>query len=80
VVFHLASLDPAYPSLLRDFDFVRDVQSLDNSMIVSLSDPEQNNPLLVRALVNAGAEIQFVGELRHSLEDIYLQTIQSEQG
>ena len=49
-------------------------------MIVSLSDPEQNNPLLVRALVNAGAEIQFVGELRHSLEDIYLQTIQSEQG
>lgn len=80
VVFHLASLDPAYPSLLRDFDFVRDVQSLDNSMIVSLSDPEQNNPLLVRALVNASAEIQFVGELRHSLEDIYLQTIQSEQG
>jgi len=29
----------------------------------------------VRKLVEAGAEIQFVGELRHSLEDIYLQMI-----
>jgi hypothetical protein len=25
--------------------------------------------------VQAGAEVQFVGEIRHSLEDIYLQLI-----
>jgi hypothetical protein len=29
----------------------------------------------VRTLVNAGADVQFVGELRHSLEDVYLQLV-----
>lgn len=79
VVFHLAAVDPAWAPLLRDFGFVRDVQAVDNTLIVNLSEPEQNNPLLVRALVNAGAQVQFVGEMRHSLEDIYLQTLQAGQ-
>ena len=29
--------------------------------------------------VEAGADIQFVGELRHSLEDIYLRMIRTEE-
>jgi hypothetical protein len=29
-------------------------------------------------LVAAGADIQFVGELRHKLEDVYLQLIDAE--
>ena len=33
-------------------------------------------PEIIRLLVGAGAEIQFVGELRHSLEDVYLKLIQ----
>ena len=32
-------------------------------------------PQIIRLLVEDGADILFVGELRHSLEDIYLQTI-----
>lgn len=80
VVFHLASLDPAWTDLVRSQPYVRDVQPVDNRLVVGLEDPETYNPLLVRALVERGAQIQFVGELRHSLEDIYLQTIQSGQG
>ena len=39
---------------------------------IALADPE-----VVRALVKAGADIQFVGELRHSLEDVYLQLVKA---
>jgi len=31
--------------------------------------------VIISRLVEAGAQIQFVGELRHSLEDVYLQMI-----
>jgi len=32
-------------------------------------------PAIVRALVNAGAEIQSVGEEKHSLEQVYLSLV-----
>jgi ABC-2 type transport system ATP-binding protein len=79
VVFHLRSLDPGWVDLLKEYDFIHEIQPADNRLVVSLDDPETQDPVLVRRLVEAGAEIQFVGELRHSLEDIYLQTIQSEE-
>ncbi len=47
--------------------------------MVALDQPEQRNPELIRTLVAAGANIQFVGELRHSLEDIYLQLVAEEE-
>ena len=75
VVFHLKEVNPAYAALLKGLDFVKDVQVIDNKLLVSLSDPEEQNPLILRKLVEAGALVQFVGELRHSLEDIYLQLI-----
>ena len=78
VVFHLAEVNSAWPVALRALPFVQDVQSVDNRLVISLPDPEGQNPLVIRRLVELGAEIQFVGELRHSLEDIYLQTIQGE--
>jgi len=78
VVFHLAAVNSAWPAALRALPFVTDIQSVDNRLVVSLPDPEGQNPLIIRRLVELGAEIQFVGELRHSLEDIYLQTIQGE--
>ncbi len=72
VVFHLASVDPAWPDRLRSFSFVRSVQVMDNKLVVGLQDPESENPALVRSLVEAGADVRFVGEVRHSLEDVYL--------
>ncbi len=78
VVIHLRSLDPAWGEMLRAYDFVQNVQAVDNRLVIGLTNPEEQNPLLVRRLVESGAEIQFVGELRHSLEDIYLQAIQAQ--
>lgn len=75
VVFHLKAVQPAYADLLRQMPFVKEVQLIDNRLLVSLDDPEEQNPLILRSLVEAGAAVQFVGELRHSLEDIYMQMI-----
>ncbi|MDT8898649.1 MAG: ABC transporter ATP-binding protein [Thermanaerothrix sp.] len=76
VVFHLRQVQPQWVELLRSFPFVEEVSTLENRIIVGLPNPEEQNPVLVRRLVEAGAEIQFVGELRHTLEDVYLRTLQ----
>jgi ABC-2 type transport system ATP-binding protein len=47
--------------------------------VVSLNEPERQTPDIVRALVQAGADIQFIGELRHSLEQVYLEMLHSER-
>lgn len=75
VVFHLRSVDPAWLPKINAIDKVNEVSTIDNKLLVSLEEPEHINPIIIRTLVSAGADIQFVGELRHSLEDIYLQTI-----
>jgi ABC-2 type transport system ATP-binding protein len=76
VVFHLVDMDPAYERALRDLAVIQDLQVVDEKMVVTLEDPERHNPELVRRLVQAGAEIQFVGELRRRLEDVYLELVQ----
>ena len=49
---------------------------VDGKLLVSLADPERENPRLVRRLVELGAQVQFVTELRHSLEDLYLDLLE----
>ena len=76
VVFHLRQVDPGMLDLVKSLPFAREVQRLDMEdgpkIIVALDDPEAQNPIIVRRLVEAGADVQFVGELKHSLEDVYL--------
>ncbi|NMB68969.1 MAG: ABC transporter ATP-binding protein [Chloroflexi bacterium] len=79
VVFHLQSMLPGLAERVRSLPAVKDAQAVDNRLLVSLEDPEAQNPGIVRMLVEAGAGVQFVGELRHSLEDIYLEMIRQEE-
>jgi len=72
VVFHLRQFEPRYEELVKSWPFVHSTQVLDARLLAVVDEPETNNPALVRALVEAGAEIQFVGELRRTLEDVYL--------
>jgi len=44
---------------------------------VSVSDPTVAAPAVTRALVAAGADVLSIGEARHSLEDVYLELIDS---
>jgi len=79
VVFHLRTVDPAWLHQLEGFSGVQAVSQVNNKLVVTTEDPESLNPHIIRALVKLGAEVQFVGELRHSLEDIYMHTMGEQQ-
>jgi len=74
-VIQLKTVEPRMIASVRALDFVQDVQQVNNSLVVRLSTPEEQNPIIVQKLVQAGAQVQFVTELQHSLEDIYLTLI-----
>ncbi|MFC2063642.1 ABC transporter ATP-binding protein [Chloroflexota bacterium] len=76
IVFHLNNWEQNFHEKICEISFVKDVKSVDNKIIVTIDDPDDQNPILIRELLSAGAEIVFVGELRHSLEDVYLQLMQ----
>jgi len=78
VVFHLRQVNEGYIAALSSEPFVKEVRAVDNKLVVTLDEPESRNPGMIRLLVEAGAEIQFVGELRHSLEDVYLQLVKQD--
>lgn len=77
VVFHLLQSNETLALAIRSLPYVREAKVVDNKLVVNLDDPEAHNPEIIRLLVNAGADIQFVGELRHSLEDVYLQLVKN---
>jgi ABC-2 type transport system ATP-binding protein len=77
VVFHLRCADEALASQIGKLPFLHETRVIDNKLVIKLDNPEEQNPEVVRALVSAGADIQFVGELRHSLEDVYLELVKN---
>jgi ABC-2 type transport system ATP-binding protein len=77
VVFHLAEITQDQIDVLKGFDCVSDVQAVEKKILASVEDPERDNPRLIQALVESGAEIQFVGELRRRLEDVYLELMET---
>jgi len=77
VVFHLQQADSSLAQQVQELPFVSEANVIDNKILVTLDDPEGQNPDVIRILVGAGADIQFVGELRRSLEDVYLQLIKN---
>jgi len=79
VVFHLKRLEPGWVDAVCALPFVKEVQAVDAKLVVGLDNPEDENPVILRRLVEAGADVQFVGELRHSLEEVYLKMV-NEQG
>jgi ABC-2 type transport system ATP-binding protein len=58
---------------------VRDAHLENGSIIVQTPDPHQTNPLLVRALVEGGAEIAFVTERKPHLEEVYLRIVEGRE-
>jgi ABC-2 type transport system ATP-binding protein len=77
VVFHLAMSNEMIAASIRALPFVREAKVIENKLLVNLDDPETHNPEIIRTLVGAGVDIQFVGELRHSLEDVYLELVKN---
>lgn len=68
-------MSPAFAQVVRELDFVQGLEVRDGEMQIRLTDPDAQNPLIVRRLVEAGAEVQYIAEVKHSLEDVYLSLV-----
>jgi ABC-2 type transport system ATP-binding protein len=79
VVIHLASVTEPVRMAVSDLPFVEEMQQIDNTLMVRLENPEEQNPILVERIVAAGGAVQFVNEMRHSLEDIYFSLIEEDE-
>lgn len=77
VVFHLKNTGGDFVNSLQELPYIKDAKAVDNKLVVTVDSPEERNPEIIRLLVGAGADLQFVGELRHSLEDVYLQLMKT---
>ncbi len=75
VVFHLAHAAQSALPLLDNLPYIKKIEAVENKLLVAVDEPEQHNPEMIRRLVEGSQSIQFVGELRYSLEEIYLQLI-----
>jgi ABC-2 type transport system ATP-binding protein len=63
----------------RTLPFVRDVVANNGDLQIRLDDPDSQNPLLVQTLVSAGAPIRYIEPVSHSLEDVYLELVGSDE-
>src|SRR5512137_2024851 len=75
VEFRLKQAEPSLLDFCRRFDFVKQAALEDRRLVLGLDNPEESNPIIVKALVEAGLAVQFVSEVRHSLEDVYFSLI-----
>ncbi len=75
VAVRLRRPDADVVEMLRALPFVRAVEAADSRLTVDLEDPEEQTPALVRALAASTAEVLAVGEVEHSLEDVYFRLV-----
>lgn len=75
VLFRLREISDAHENALSALPFARDIQKHDSSFSIALEDAANMTPLVINALVHAGAAIQEVRAERASLESVYLDLI-----
>jgi ABC-2 type transport system ATP-binding protein len=63
--------------IVQALPFARAVAIHGEALAVTLDDPDAQNPALVQALIDAGAQIRYVEPSAYSLEDVYLELLSS---
>jgi ABC-2 type transport system ATP-binding protein len=74
-IVHLDRVTDIVTAAVEKLSFVKNVRTMDNKLILEIDNPERDNPQVVRAIVEAGGNIQYVTELKSTLEDVYLKII-----
>lgn len=74
-VVHLQRVSDKILAVVSKLGVVKNARILDNKLVLDVDDPERDNPEIIRTLIEAGANVQFVTELRSTLEDVYLKMI-----
>jgi len=68
-----------YIKLLEEIDKIKDIQADNNRAILVIEEPEISNHLIIKKLVDNGAEILYFNEIKATLEEIYLDLIKDEE-
>lgn len=76
VVFHLKSSENVDLKEIKSLTFVQRAELKDSKLVLDLESPEENDPEIVEILVKRGVKIQFIGEIRRTLEDVYLTIVE----
>jgi ABC-2 type transport system ATP-binding protein len=74
-IVHLQNVTSSITAAVEKLGSIKNVRVSDNKLILDMDDPEKDNPEVVKAIVGAGGSIQYVTELRSTLEDVYLKLI-----
>jgi len=74
-VIHLQHVNPKLLAAVEKLRAVKDARIVDKKLVLDVDDPERDNPEVVRTIVEAGGSVQYVTELRSTLEDVYLKMI-----
>jgi ABC-2 type transport system ATP-binding protein len=64
-------------SIVQQLEYAKEATVVESALRVNLANPPTDTPRLVRALVEAGAELYAVEPARKSLEEIYIELLDS---
>ena len=74
-IIHLEQVSDNILAAVQRLNVVKSARVSDNKLILEMDTPEKDNPQVVKAVVMAGGNVQYVTELRSTLEDVYLKLI-----
>ncbi|MFI5420174.1 MAG: ABC transporter ATP-binding protein [Nitrososphaerales archaeon] len=77
-VIQLDKINDAILDSLRKLS-LGSLESDNNKLIIDVADPEKDNPVIVRAIVNAGGNIQYVSPSTSTLEEAYLKLVREKK-
>ncbi|HUJ84422.1 MAG TPA: ABC transporter ATP-binding protein [Candidatus Acidoferrales bacterium] len=74
-IIHLEAVSDAMVAAVKELGMVKNLRVTDSKLILDIDNPEKDNPEVIRTIVKAGGNIQYVTEMRSTLEDVYLKLI-----
>jgi ABC-2 type transport system ATP-binding protein len=75
ITVQLKDVTPALVERIKTLGFVKNIEAKDGTLTMNVGSPEHDNPILVKMLVSLGADVQFIYENKHSLEEVYFQIV-----
>lgn len=75
VLVKLEHLDKPVLNTLCQLRSIKGIESIGDKLVMEVENPETNNADIINSIVRAGGRIQFVTEMRHSLEDVYMKLL-----
>ena len=75
VMLQPVKVTPQITAAIKALPFVKNVTQENGGLMISLDKPEEQNPVLVRTVLEAGGDVQYLSEFKHSLEDVYFSLV-----